>query len=76
MVEKPLRIQETLAAGAHGYLLKNAAKDKVLAGIRTVLAGRRFLYSEISLTLLERIVNTPAVPPPAPAHSPLSRREH
>lgn len=76
MVEEPLRIQETLAAGAHGYLLKNASKDEVLTGIRTVLAGRRFLCSEIGLTLLERVVNTPDAPPPPLAHSPLSRREH
>lgn len=76
MVEEPLRIQETLAAGAHGYLLKNASKDEVFAGIRTVLAGRRFLCSEIGLALLDRVVNAPASPPPPPAHSPLSRREH
>jgi DNA-binding NarL/FixJ family response regulator len=43
MVEEPLSIQHTLAAGAHGYLLKNASKDEVLTGIRMVLAGRRFL---------------------------------
>ena len=78
MVEEPLRIQETLAAGAHGYLLKNASKDEVLAGIRTVLAGRRFLCSEIGLTLLDRVVNASASAAPLlpPAHSPLSRREH
>lgn len=76
MVEEPLRIQETLAAGAHGYLLKNASKDEVLTGLRTVLAGRRFLCSEIGLTLLERVVNASTAPPAPPAHSPLSRREH
>ena len=76
MVEEPLRVQEALEAGAHGYLLKNASKDEVLAGVRAVAAGRRFLCSEIGLTLLDRVVNAPAVPPPPPAHAPLSRREH
>ena len=45
MVEEPLSIRQTLAAGAHGYLLKNTSKDEVLTGIRTVLAGRRFSCS-------------------------------
>ena len=76
MVEEPLSIRQTLAAGAHGYLLKNAAKDEVLTGIRTVLAGRRFLCSEIGLALLERVGDTLAPPPMLPGRSPLSRREH
>ena len=76
MVEEPLSIQQSLEAGAHGYLLKNASKDEVLTGIRTVLAGRRFLCSEIGLTLLDRVTNVLAPPPALPALSPLSRREH
>ncbi|MGI4872714.1 MAG: response regulator [Janthinobacterium lividum] len=76
MVEEPLSILQTMAAGAHGYLLKNASKDEVLTGIRTVLAGRRFLCSEIGLTLLDRVANAPAAPPALPTASPLSRREH
>ena len=76
MVEEPLSIRQTMAAGAHGYLLKNASKDEVLTGIRTVLAGRRFLCSEIGLTLLDRVVSAPTAPPALPAASSLSRREH
>ena len=76
MVEEPLSIQHALAAGAHGYLLKNAAKDEVLVGLRTVLAGQRFLGSEIGLAMLAR-ATSPAPPTPAlPAGAPLSRREH
>ena len=74
MEEEPLRIQQTLAAGAHGYLLKNASKDEVLTGIRTVVDGRRFLCSEIGLALLERMVSGPATPAPL-TRSPLTRRE-
>lgn len=74
MVEEPLSIQQTLTAGAHGYLLKNASKDEVLTGIRTVLSGRRYLCSDIGLALLERVVNTPD-PAPVSGLSPLSRRE-
>lgn len=75
MVDEPLSIQHALAAGAHGYLLKNAVKDEVLMGLRTVLAGRPFLSSEIGLALLARITS-PAPPASGPsAGVTLTRRE-
>jgi DNA-binding NarL/FixJ family response regulator len=70
MVEEPLNIKQALLAGASGYLLKNASKDEVLTGIRTVLAGRRFLCSEIGISLLDKVLT-----PEAPAMARLSRRE-
>jgi DNA-binding NarL/FixJ family response regulator len=69
MVGDLLSIQQTLAAGAHGYLLKNTSKEELLAGLRMVLAGRRFLGSEIGLTLLEEAAGRAPVTLPA-------RREH
>ena len=74
MVEEPLSIQHALAAGAHGYLLKNAVKEEVIMGLRTVLAGRPYLSAEIGLALLARMTS------PAPAAAPsasitLTRRE-
>jgi DNA-binding NarL/FixJ family response regulator len=74
MVEEPLVIQQALAAGAHGYILKNAAKDEVLTGIRAVAGQRRFLCSELGLALLDKVVS-PVPIPKAAAKSPLSRRE-
>lgn len=75
MVEEPLSIQHALAAGAHGYLLKNAIKDEVLMGLRTVLAGRPYLSAEIGLALLARLTS-PARPSPGPtAGVTLTRRE-
>lgn len=74
MLEEPLSVQQALAAGAHGYLLKNANKDEVLTGLRTVLAGRRFLGSELGLHLLDQVVPPPAASP-APVAGGLSRRE-
>jgi DNA-binding NarL/FixJ family response regulator len=77
MVEDPLSIQQTLAAGAHGYLLKNTSKEELLAGLRTVQAGRRFLGSEIGLTLLEEAAGrVPAALPARSVQALLSRREH
>lgn len=73
MVEEPLSIQQALAAGAHGYLLKNAVKEEVLMGLRTVLAGRPYLSAEIGLALLARI--TSPAPAAATASVTLTRRE-
>ena len=47
-------IGEALAAGAHGYVLKNADKYEVVAALQGVAAGKRFLCSEIGLGLLEK----------------------
>ena len=49
-------IGEVLAAGAHGYVLKNADKYEVVAALQSVAAGKRFLCSEIGLGLLEKIL--------------------
>ncbi|OUJ72377.1 response regulator [Hymenobacter crusticola] len=49
-------IGEALAAGAHGYVLKNAAKHEVVAALQSVAAGQRFLCSEIGLGLLEKVL--------------------
>ena len=49
-------IGEALAAGAHGYVLKNADKYEVVAALQGVAAGKRFLCSEIGLGLLEKML--------------------
>ena len=49
-------IGEALAAGAHGYVLKNAAKHEVVAALQSVAAGKEFLCSEIGLSLLKKLL--------------------
>ena len=70
-------IGEALAAGAHGYVLKNADKYEVVAALQGVASGKRFLCSEIGLGLLEKLLlQEPR--PPAPGTSPgvhLTHRE-
>ena len=70
-------IGEALAAGAHGYVLKNADKYEVVAALQGVAAGKRFLCSEIGLGLLEKLLlQEPRSP--APGTSPgvsLTHRE-
>jgi DNA-binding NarL/FixJ family response regulator len=77
MVEEPLSIQQALTAGAHGYLLKNATKEEVVAATRLVAAGQLFLSAEIGLNLLRQAVNSPTVAtaPASRATSALSHRE-
>jgi DNA-binding NarL/FixJ family response regulator len=70
-------IGEALAAGAHGYVLKNADKYEVVAALQGVAAGKRFLCSEIGLGLLEKLLLQESRNP-APGTSPgvaLTHRE-
>ena len=75
MIDQPLRIGQALAAGAHGYILKNADKAEMLVGLQTVMAGKRFLCSEIGLNLLDAVLAAEVRPATPSAVSPLSRRE-
>lgn len=70
-------IGEALAAGAHGYVLKNADKYEVVAALQGVAAGKRFLCSEIGLALLEKLLlQEPRHPAPGAAPGvPLTHRE-
>jgi DNA-binding NarL/FixJ family response regulator len=48
-------ILPTLMAGADGYVLKDANRDEVLAAIRQVLRGRRYLSKSLSGTTVDRL---------------------
>jgi DNA-binding NarL/FixJ family response regulator len=61
MMTHEYAINELLAAGAHGYILKNADKAEISTGIQAVAAGKRFLCSEIGLTVLEKLLAYEAV---------------
>ena len=76
MVDQPRSIGQALAAGAHGYVLKNADKNEILVAIQTVVSGKRFLCSEVGLNLLDIVLANNSLPPATlPVASPLSRRE-
>jgi DNA-binding NarL/FixJ family response regulator len=42
-------VHRALAAGASGYLLKGSASEDVVAAVRAVSAGRRYLSPELRL---------------------------
>ena len=47
-------IVQALAAGAHGYLLKQSVSEEVVDGVRAVAAGRRYLSPAVSGVLVKR----------------------
>lgn len=51
---QPDFIREVLAAGAHGYALKDFSVSELLTAVTLISAGRRFLCAELGLSLLER----------------------
>lgn len=64
-------LREAFTAGAHGYLIKEAADLELLLAVRTVAAGRRYVHPTLGASLL-------GGDPPAPkarAMAPLSPRE-
>lgn len=46
-------VREALRAGAHGYVLKESAADEVVAAVRAVHAGKRYLSAKIPWRALE-----------------------
>jgi DNA-binding NarL/FixJ family response regulator len=69
-----LSIGQVLEAGALGYVLKNADKGEILVAIQAVAAGKRFLCSELGLSMLDKVLNAPP-DSPTPADTALSPRE-
>ncbi len=70
-------IAEVLAAGAHGFVLKNADKSEIVAAILAVAAGKRFLCSDIGFSLLKKLTASEGAPadPDAKRLAGLSHRE-
>jgi len=56
MVDNERAIGQVLAAGAHGYVLKNAGHDEIVNGVLAVAGGRRFLCSELGLAMLDKLL--------------------
>ncbi|RZK92327.1 MAG: response regulator transcription factor [Hymenobacter sp.] len=49
-------VEQLFEAGAHGYVLKNADKEEIVVAIRSVLAGRQFLCSDLGLAMLRKVM--------------------
>lgn len=53
MFEQQAAIEQMLAAGASGYILKNSSLDLVLKAIKTVAKGEKYFDSNIDLNALQ-----------------------
>ncbi|MCG6156523.1 response regulator transcription factor [Rubinisphaera margarita] len=56
MYDEDLYADRALRAGAMGYINKQAATDSIVTAIRSVLDNKIYLSSEMSSTLLHRLV--------------------
>ena len=74
MADHARAIGQVLAAGASGYVLKNAGHDEIVVAVRAVAMGKRFLCSELGLALLDKVL-TEVAEPAAKPQTGLSARE-
>ncbi|QIL77508.1 MULTISPECIES: response regulator [Hymenobacter] len=53
-------VGQALDAGAAGYILKSADQAEIIAAIRAVSSGKRFICSDIGLSLLQKVLHPEA----------------
>ena len=53
MEDDPRYVREAFAAGARGYLLKEAVANEVVGAIREVAAGGRYVHPELGARLID-----------------------
>lgn len=69
-------VEESICAGACGYLLKDAPVEQILAAIRAAAVGESLLSPRIAASILERVRTDPGRPQlPGEARAELSERE-
>ena len=71
MQDDPRYLREAFAAGASGYVLKEAADTEVVDAVRTVAAGERYVHPALGA----RLVEAEAEEQRRAAEDPLSERE-
>ena len=58
-----MHIEETyiikmIKVGALGYILKESSKEQLLSAIKTVAQGKRYYSNEVSVTLINSLINS------------------
>ena len=71
MQDDPSYVRQAFAAGASGYVLKEAADAEVVAAVREVAAGRRYVHPALGA----RLIAADAAERAAEESDPLSDRE-
>jgi two-component system response regulator NreC len=72
MQDDPAYVREAFAAGASGYVLKEAADAELVAAVREVAAGQRYVHPALGA----RLVAADAEERARAEEDPLSEREH
>jgi two-component system response regulator NreC len=72
MQDDPAYVREAFGAGASGYVLKEAADVEVVAAVREVANGQRYVHPALGARLLAREAEERA----REEEDPLSEREH
>ena len=71
MQDDPSYVREAFAAGAHGYVLKEAVDEEVVSAVREIAQGGRYVHP----TLGARMITADAEERAAAEADPLSERE-
>jgi len=71
MQDDPSYVREAFAAGAHGYVLKEAADEEVVAAVREIANGGRYVHPALGA----RMIAAEAEARAAAEADPLSERE-
>lgn len=69
MHDEALHAERALAAGARGYIMKDAATQKLTGAIRCVAAGKTYVSDDMTARMVARATG----PHPAPSREPLDR---
>mgnify|MGYP005840109229 CR=1 FL=1 len=68
-------LQETLHAGASGYILKKAVDSDLLMAIQTIMRGETYIHSAMTQKLLQKIDTQTTAKPQSDPWDSLSERE-
>lgn len=59
MLDNEKYVAQAFSEGACGYLLKSVSADELIFAIKHVSGGGRYLCSELSIKMLERLIHSP-----------------
>lgn len=63
MLDNEKYVAQAFSEGASGYLLKNVSSDELVFSLKHVNAGGKYLCSELSIRLLDKLMHTAHMPP-------------
>lgn len=62
MLDNEKYVAQAFSEGASGYLLKNVSADELLFSLKHVNGGGKYLCSELSIRLLDKLIQSSSIP--------------